>query len=207
VIILFPTKTEIDAYQTHHLTHLVDADETIIATVLCSATMESFPSQLTILSFACFSLYFQLILTLGFDYQVLALPKTPEKCLRMRRGAPFKIALFADLHFGEDAWTDWGPRQDANSIKVMNTVLDDETPGNNITSISGGATHSFGVPQSFFLKKICYFFFHKFYTALPRKIEQKNFTPGKLPLCALKKILAASQYKLSGSATDFNDLS
>ncbi|MCD7459271.1 putative inactive purple acid phosphatase 16 [Datura stramonium] len=43
-------------------------------------------------------------------------------------GSSFKIALFADLHFGEDAWTDWGPRQDANSIKVMSTVLDEEQP-------------------------------------------------------------------------------
>uniref|UniRef100_M1AYN5 ATPAP16/PAP16 n=1 Tax=Solanum tuberosum TaxID=4113 RepID=M1AYN5_SOLTU len=43
-------------------------------------------------------------------------------------GSSFKIALFADLHFGENAWTDWGPRQDVNSIKVMSTVLDEEQP-------------------------------------------------------------------------------
>ncbi|KAJ8756298.1 hypothetical protein K2173_025110 [Erythroxylum novogranatense] len=48
--------------------------------------------------------------------------------LRLRAGAPFKIALFADLHFGEAAWTDWGPQQDLNSVKVMSTVLDAETP-------------------------------------------------------------------------------
>ncbi|KAJ6749686.1 hypothetical protein OIU85_000331 [Salix viminalis] len=42
--------------------------------------------------------------------------------------APFKIALFADLHFGENAWTDWGPQQDVNSVKVMSSVLDDESP-------------------------------------------------------------------------------
>ncbi|CAI8602101.1 unnamed protein product [Vicia faba] len=46
----------------------------------------------------------------------------------MRAGAPLKVALFADLHFGEDAWTNWGPLQDVNSIKVMNKVLHDETP-------------------------------------------------------------------------------
>ncbi|XP_068663399.1 probable inactive purple acid phosphatase 16 [Aristolochia californica] len=40
----------------------------------------------------------------------------------------FKIALFADLHYGEDAWTDWGPRQDLNSDRVMSTVLEAETP-------------------------------------------------------------------------------
>ncbi|KAL8493904.1 hypothetical protein ACS0TY_024895 [Phlomoides rotata] len=53
----------------------------------------------------------------------------PGDNLRMREGAPFKIALFADLHFGEDAWTEWGPRQDVNSIRVMSLVLDKEQPG------------------------------------------------------------------------------
>ncbi|KAK7838735.1 putative inactive purple acid phosphatase 16, partial [Quercus suber] len=46
----------------------------------------------------------------------------------MRASAPFKIALFADLHFGEATSTDWGPLQDVNSTRVMNTILDDETP-------------------------------------------------------------------------------
>ncbi len=93
---------------------------------------------MTILSFACFSLYFHFILTVGFDYQVLALPTASSsemRYLQMRAGAPFKIALFADLHFGENAWTEWGPQQDVNSIQVMNTVLDDETPGDFITSL------------------------------------------------------------------------
>ncbi|KAI6696838.1 hypothetical protein NL676_016957 [Syzygium grande] len=54
---------------------------------------------------------------------------SPEKRLPARQGSPFKIALFADLHFGEDAWTDWGPRQDVNYVQVMSTVLDDEVPG------------------------------------------------------------------------------
>ncbi|KAL4390169.1 hypothetical protein HN51_011072 [Arachis hypogaea] len=51
-----------------------------------------------------------------------------ERLVPMRAGAAFKIALFADLHFGEAESTDWGPVQDVNSIRVMNTVLDDETP-------------------------------------------------------------------------------
>ncbi|KAK7267296.1 hypothetical protein RIF29_19965 [Crotalaria pallida] len=51
-----------------------------------------------------------------------------ERQVLMRDGAPFKIALFADLHFGENAWTEWGPLQDVNSIKVMNTVLHHEDP-------------------------------------------------------------------------------
>ncbi|GMJ13246.1 purple acid phosphatase 16 [Hibiscus trionum] len=55
------------------------------------------------------------------DHQTVVLPSTPENRI-------FKIAIFADLHFGEDAWTDWGPEQDLNSIKVMSSVLDNETP-------------------------------------------------------------------------------
>lgn len=55
--------------------------------------------------------------------------------LRMRGGgAAFKIALFADLHFGEDAWTEWGPVQDLNSVGVMCSVLDDERPGSEIVN-------------------------------------------------------------------------
>ncbi|XP_057833312.1 probable inactive purple acid phosphatase 16 isoform X2 [Cryptomeria japonica] len=41
----------------------------------------------------------------------------------------FRIAIFADLHYGENAWTDWGPLQDQKSSKVMATVLDKESPG------------------------------------------------------------------------------
>ena len=47
----------------------------------------------------------------------------------------FKIALFADLHFGEDAWIGWGPQQDLNSLTVMSTVLDEENPGLNFLKI------------------------------------------------------------------------
>lgn len=52
-----------------------------------------------------------------------------ERQVPMAEGAGFKIGLFADLHFGEDAWTEWGPRQDVNSINVMNSVLHHENPG------------------------------------------------------------------------------
>ncbi|KAL8041379.1 hypothetical protein ABFX02_10G161500 [Erythranthe guttata] len=55
-------------------------------------------------------------------------PEDDDDSLKMRGGAPFKIALFADLHFGEDAWTEWGPRQDLNSARVMSSVLDQEQP-------------------------------------------------------------------------------
>jgi hypothetical protein len=49
--------------------------------------------------------------------------------LRFGSGGLFKVALFADLHYGENAWTDWGPAQDAGSDRVMAAVLDAEKPG------------------------------------------------------------------------------
>lgn len=52
--------------------------------------------------------------------------------LRMVSGSGFKIALFADLHYGENAWTDWGPAQDVKSDGVMSTVLDSEKPGDHL---------------------------------------------------------------------------
>ncbi|CAN4089848.1 unnamed protein product [Withania somnifera] len=48
--------------------------------------------------------------------------------IRPPSGSSFKIAIFADLHFGENSWTEWGPGQDVNSIKVISTVLDKEQP-------------------------------------------------------------------------------
>ncbi|OEL37778.1 putative inactive purple acid phosphatase 16 [Dichanthelium oligosanthes] len=48
--------------------------------------------------------------------------------LRFGSGGGFKVALFADLHYGENAWTDWGPAQDAGSDRVMAAVLDAEKP-------------------------------------------------------------------------------
>ncbi|XP_038903654.1 probable inactive purple acid phosphatase 16 isoform X2 [Benincasa hispida] len=55
----------------------------------------------------------------------------PGSVLRFRSGSPsFNIALFADLHFGEDAWTHWGPLQDANTSRLISTVLHHENPAN-----------------------------------------------------------------------------
>lgn len=68
---------------------------------------------------------------LGLEDDGVTLRSTPTRdgCLRFAAGTSFKVALFADLHFGEDAWTDWGPKQDFNSVKVMSTVIDVERPG------------------------------------------------------------------------------
>ncbi|AQK92598.1 hypothetical protein ZEAMMB73_Zm00001d009752 [Zea mays] len=35
--------------------------------------------------------------------------------LRFGPGGAFKVALFVNLYYGEDTWTDWGPAQDAAS--------------------------------------------------------------------------------------------
>jgi hypothetical protein len=55
--------------------------------------------------------------------------RTRRPPLRFGPGGSFKVALFADLHYGEDAWTDWGPAQDAGSDRVMAAVLNAESPG------------------------------------------------------------------------------
>ncbi|KAL3693575.1 hypothetical protein R1sor_007226 [Riccia sorocarpa] len=40
----------------------------------------------------------------------------------------FKIAIMADLHYGENAWTSWGPEQDVKSSHVQDFILDTEKP-------------------------------------------------------------------------------
>ncbi|CAD5190430.1 unnamed protein product [Musa acuminata subsp. malaccensis] len=55
-------------------------------------------------------------------------PSLWQNPLRFSADSAFKIALFADLHYGENAWTDWGPAQDDNSDRVMSAVLDTEIP-------------------------------------------------------------------------------
>ena len=87
--------------------------------------------------FTYLCLLFQLILTVGFgisgeEYEAPAtvgLGRLLRNYVGVKQGSSFKMALFADLHFGEDAWTSWGPLQDVKSIRVMSTVLDHETPG------------------------------------------------------------------------------
>lgn len=101
-------------------------------------TAKSFRNLLTILSLDCLVLCLQLISTVGLDdlrlhhqdqRTTVTLPTEPETQIQIRPGASFKIAMFADLHFGEATSTEWGPTQDANSIKVMSSVLDHESPG------------------------------------------------------------------------------
>ncbi len=46
--------------------------------------------------------------------------------LRFRADGAFQLAIFEDLHFGENAWDQWGPEQDRQSVRVMDSVLDAE---------------------------------------------------------------------------------
>ncbi|XP_050230553.1 probable inactive purple acid phosphatase 16 [Mercurialis annua] len=82
---------------------------------------------ITILSCTLYSLLFNSIPTAGFHHDQQQ-HSTAIRLKPWQLATTFKIALFADLHFGEDGWTDWGPQQDINSIKVMSTVLDHESP-------------------------------------------------------------------------------
>ncbi|KAF3611025.1 hypothetical protein DY000_02051021 [Brassica cretica] len=94
-------------------------------TLFCSIVLNNMKRSSSFLIFTVLSL--PLISAVGWE---LSIPSTTtaRSRLRVREGSRFKIAIFADLHFGEDSWTDWGPRQDANSVNVMSKVLDAETP-------------------------------------------------------------------------------
>ncbi|XP_039136837.1 probable inactive purple acid phosphatase 16 [Dioscorea cayenensis subsp. rotundata] len=71
--------------------------------------------------------FFSFALCLGGEESVLRQPN--EKApLRFSADSTFKITLFADLHYGEAAWLDWGPEQDRNSSRVLSAVLDSEIP-------------------------------------------------------------------------------
>lgn len=95
-------------------------------TLFCSIVLNNMKRSSSFLIFTVLSL--PLISAVGWE---LSIPSTTtaRSRLRVREGSRFKIAIFADLHFGEDSWTDWGPRQDENSVNVMSKVLDAETPG------------------------------------------------------------------------------
>ncbi|KAI0205205.1 Metallo-dependent phosphatase [Astrocystis sublimbata] len=55
--------------------------------------------------------------------------------LTFRPDGSFQLAIFEDLHFGENAWDQWGPQQDVNSVKVINKILDKESP--NLVVLNG----------------------------------------------------------------------
>ncbi|CAN7050897.1 unnamed protein product [Brassica oleracea var. botrytis] len=94
-------------------------------TLFCSTVLNNMKRSSSFLIFTVLSL--PLISAVGWELSIPSTTTTRSR-LRVREGSRFKIAIFADLHFGEDSWTDWGPRQDENSVNVMSKVLDAETP-------------------------------------------------------------------------------
>ncbi|KAJ4289952.1 hypothetical protein N0V88_006750 [Collariella sp. IMI 366227] len=56
--------------------------------------------------------------------------------LKFDTDGTFQISIFEDLHFGENAWQAWGPRQDRRSVKVMERVLDAE-PSTHLVVLNG----------------------------------------------------------------------
>ncbi|CDO73906.1 hypothetical protein BN946_scf185016.g63 [Trametes cinnabarina] len=60
------------------------------------------------------------------DIDLNPYPSKPR--LTFRPDGTFKITVFSDLHYGENPWDAWGPQQDVNSTRLMNTVLRNEKP-------------------------------------------------------------------------------
>ncbi|KAI5924185.1 Metallo-dependent phosphatase-like protein [Camillea tinctor] len=65
------------------------------------------------------------VMTLAKRYAINSSQSAP---LVFNEDGTFQISIFEDLHFGENAWDQWGPQQDINSVKVINQVLDKESP-------------------------------------------------------------------------------
>jgi predicted MPP superfamily phosphohydrolase len=51
-----------------------------------------------------------------------------QATIEFNQDGTFKIAQFADLHFGEGENVDWGPMQDTKSLRVMKTMIEMEKP-------------------------------------------------------------------------------
>lgn len=80
------------------------------------------------------ALTFLLLLTLlNLTRQLLSLTRTHDALPATRRpvvlpdSRTFRIAVFSDLHFGEEEGT-WGPEQDRKTLGLMREVLAAETP-------------------------------------------------------------------------------
>ncbi|KAF6825664.1 calcineurin-like phosphoesterase [Colletotrichum plurivorum] len=48
--------------------------------------------------------------------------------LRFNSNGEFKLAIFEDLHFGENAWEAWGPANDKKTVQIMGDILDGAKP-------------------------------------------------------------------------------
>ncbi|KAJ9620273.1 hypothetical protein H2203_008038 [Taxawa tesnikishii (nom. ined.)] len=61
----------------------------------------------------------------GSQFALAAPSTTPA--LRFGKDGTFQLSVFEDLHFGEAENLGWGPQQDFNSTRVMNSVLSTES--------------------------------------------------------------------------------
>lgn len=75
----------------------------------------------------CMMLLITIISLLPSLHSASALPSFRQP-LRFAKDGTFQVCVFEDLHFGEAEDLDWGPQQDINSTRVMNSVLDSESP-------------------------------------------------------------------------------
>ncbi|PTB36218.1 uncharacterized protein TrAFT101_000184 [Trichoderma asperellum] len=73
---------------------------------------------------------FILVALMGRQIAAAAVPAQPSAWpqLRFTPKGTFQMTVFNDLHFGEAENTDWGPLQDVDTLLVMKTVLDTESP-------------------------------------------------------------------------------
>ena len=67
-------------------------------------------------------------------------PRSTRPLLRLDANNEFHIAIFSDLHYGEEE-DGWGITQDVNSTRVMNNILDSEEPDFVILSSSPFTRH------------------------------------------------------------------
>jgi hypothetical protein len=54
-------------------------------------------------------------------------PDKPKPTLRLNDDGTFNIAIFSDLHYGEDE-NSFGPEQDRKSTEVIGKIMDYEKP-------------------------------------------------------------------------------
>jgi hypothetical protein len=90
-----------------------------------------FPIQLlqTIANFSTmlFPNLFSRWLSATYLFSSRAADSSPKPLLRLNAQNEFHIAIFSDLHYGEEE-DGWGIDQDINSTRVMNNILSFETP-------------------------------------------------------------------------------
>ncbi|KAM0275908.1 hypothetical protein ACHAQH_007295 [Verticillium albo-atrum] len=67
-----------------------------------------------------------LVVNTSPGHPALREPSASRADLQLTKDADFHIAIFSDLHFGEQE-DGWGIEQDQNTTRVMNSVLRDET--------------------------------------------------------------------------------